>query len=70
MWRFVQFTYLFLINDNTLLKYIFKSFNHRSLILTRLTPLQRPFFHYCYFYWDTQRKPLRRRELSRRKCNR
>lgn len=21
------------------------------------------FFNYCYFYWDTQRKPLRRREV-------
>ena len=29
-------------------------------------PVRFLFFDYCYFYWDTQRKPLRRRQLF---CN-
>jgi len=30
-------------------------------VLGELSPPQRLFFDYCYFYWDTQRGPLRRR---------
>ena len=31
------------------------------------SPARLLFFHYCYFYWDTQREPLGRRERCGRK---
>ena len=31
------------------------------------SPARLLFFHYCYFYWDTQWEPLRRRERCGRK---